>query len=509
MKTRSLFRWLFVAIPLGFPAVLSAQVPALLNCQGRVSIGGTNYDGTGAFQFALVNGTGTATFWSNGASAVSLEVNKGLYSVLLGDTNVADMAALSASVFTNGDVRLRVAFAPQGQTPQRLSPDQRIASVGYAFTAGGLNDGTWDVKTGDVLDGEGQTHSNLLVFSSAGDWRLAFLPSGEIHARGNLSTEGDIYADGALEAAQVDTSGEIAVNGDGQQQIRLASNGTIWARGDIQLGGNANFDGSLDIEDETLLHSNLWVEGQIGVSSNFNADGNVRIGGTLEVENDIMADNVAGISNLAVQTLTVAGKPVPTAEVETRIVFGTVMGGTPRFPAYGFTLQTNAMAGVGTLWWNHGVLQDDRKTIVCADAVDSGVFPVPRYVLYAGKIRWATNCASIGGTTHLTLEQTAFDLAVGTNATMELDPSLANIYRVTFDVPFQDPPTVIVSGEDDNAPDTRRALYSFVKLEGPPANAVSNSSFTVVHGLENSFDNLNEPFYPFSPITWHFIAVGR
>ena len=78
MKTRSLFRWLFVAIPLGFPAVLSAQVPALLNCQGRVSIGGTNYDGTGAFQFALVNGDGSATYWSNGVSAVSLAVNKGL-----------------------------------------------------------------------------------------------------------------------------------------------------------------------------------------------------------------------------------------------------------------------------------------------------------------------------------------------------------------------------------------------------------------------------------------------
>lgn len=498
MKTSLLFRWLLAAIPLGFPAVLSAQVPALLNCQGRVSTGGTNYDGTGAFQFALVNGDGSATFWSNGTAAVSLAVNKGLYSVLLGDINVANMAALSAAVFTNGDVRLRVSFAPQGQTPQRLSPDQRIASVGYAFMAGALNDGTWDVKTGSVIDGEGQTHSNLLVFSSAGDWRLAFLPSGEIHARGNLSTEGDIYADGALEAAQMDSSGEITVNGDGQQQIRLASNGTIWARGDIQLGGNANFDGSLDIEDETLLHSNLWVEGEAHV---------VR---QLEVEGEATFRSNVVVDGLIMGTLQgTDGKPAPTVEEAAHIVYGTVINGTPISSDTGFSIQTNAMAGVGTLWWNHGILQDDRKTIVCADAVDSGVFPVPRYVLYAGKIRWATNCASIGGTTHLTLEQTAFDLAVGTNATMELDPSLANIYRVTFDVPFQDPPTVIVSGEDDNAPDTRRALYSFVKLEGPPANAVSNSSFTVVHGLENSFDNLNEPFYPFSPITWHFIAVGR
>ena len=35
-----------------------AQVPQIINYQGRVVVNGTNYNGTGQFQFALVNGSG-------------------------------------------------------------------------------------------------------------------------------------------------------------------------------------------------------------------------------------------------------------------------------------------------------------------------------------------------------------------------------------------------------------------------------------------------------------------
>ena len=73
----------------------SAQVPGIINYQGRVSVGGTNFDGTGQFKFALVNATGSTTYWSNGGnvhpSPSSLTVTKGLYSVLLGDTTITNM----------------------------------------------------------------------------------------------------------------------------------------------------------------------------------------------------------------------------------------------------------------------------------------------------------------------------------------------------------------------------------------------------------------------------------
>lgn len=134
---------------------LCAQTPPLINYQGRVAVDHVNFDGTGQFKFALVNGTGTAGFWSNtGAfpipseppAAVSLTVTKGLYSVLLGDTSLgATMAAIPASVFSQPDLRLRVWFSDGVNGFQLLTPDQRLAPTAY------LADGT--VGSATLADG--------------------------------------------------------------------------------------------------------------------------------------------------------------------------------------------------------------------------------------------------------------------------------------------------------------------------------------------------------------------
>ena len=39
---------------------LHAQVPQLINYQGRVAVGTVNFDGSGQFKFALMNANGTA-----------------------------------------------------------------------------------------------------------------------------------------------------------------------------------------------------------------------------------------------------------------------------------------------------------------------------------------------------------------------------------------------------------------------------------------------------------------
>ncbi|MGZ4988266.1 MAG: hypothetical protein ACXWBP_09500 [Limisphaerales bacterium] len=125
-------------------APLHAQVPQLLNYQGRVVVGSTNFNGIGQFKFALVNSTGSTTYWSNDGTssggsqptaAVSLNVANGLYSVLLGDTGLTNMTAVPATVFDNSDVRLRVWFNDGTHGSQQLSPDQRIGAVGYAARA--------------------------------------------------------------------------------------------------------------------------------------------------------------------------------------------------------------------------------------------------------------------------------------------------------------------------------------------------------------------------------------
>ncbi|MBP7829307.1 MAG: tail fiber domain-containing protein [Kiritimatiellae bacterium] len=151
MKTRTYI--CMAALLLGAAAPAGAQAPSILNYQGRVAVGGTNYDGSGQFRFALVNGAGTTTYWSNGVNAVTTTVTKGLYSVLLGDTNEANMGAMTAALFTNSDVRLRVWFAPQGSTPQLLSPDQRVAASGYALVAANA-DNARTAGDADELDGQ-------------------------------------------------------------------------------------------------------------------------------------------------------------------------------------------------------------------------------------------------------------------------------------------------------------------------------------------------------------------
>ena len=129
------------AILLCLAPTLPAQVPQLVNYQGRVAVGSANFNGTGQFKFALVNAAGNTTYWSNDGTsvggsqpntAVPLPVSKGLYSVLLGDSSVAGMpTAIPASVWTNPDVRLRVWFNDGANGSQLLTPDQRLAPTGY------------------------------------------------------------------------------------------------------------------------------------------------------------------------------------------------------------------------------------------------------------------------------------------------------------------------------------------------------------------------------------------
>ena len=125
---------------------LRAQVPQLVNYQGRVAVNGVNFDGTGQFKFALVNTNGSVTYWSNNgtsnggsepSAAVPLTVTQGLYSLLLGDTALgANMTTIPSTVFSNPDVRLRVWFNDGVHGSQLLTPDQRLAPATY------LADGT-------------------------------------------------------------------------------------------------------------------------------------------------------------------------------------------------------------------------------------------------------------------------------------------------------------------------------------------------------------------------------
>src|SRR5258708_31719709 len=122
-----------------------AQVPKLISYQGLATANGANFNGAGQFKFALVNSNATVTFWSNDGTsssgsepgtAVSLSVAQGLFTVLLGDATMPNMTVISAAVFTNPEVRLRVWFNDGINGFHWLSPDRRIAAGGHAIVGG-------------------------------------------------------------------------------------------------------------------------------------------------------------------------------------------------------------------------------------------------------------------------------------------------------------------------------------------------------------------------------------
>ena len=142
-KSLSLFLLFF-----GF-ASLAYAAPPILNYSGQVAVDGSPFTGTAYLKFAFVNESGDESYWSHdGTSAngsapdgnVSVSVTGGLYSILIGDTQIAGMGEVDASVFQNhDDVRLRVWLSDGVNGFERITPDRRFASVPYVL---GISDGS-------------------------------------------------------------------------------------------------------------------------------------------------------------------------------------------------------------------------------------------------------------------------------------------------------------------------------------------------------------------------------
>jgi hypothetical protein len=278
-----------------------AQVPQVINYQGRIVVGTTNFNGTGQFKFALVDAAGTTTYWSNDGTssggsqptnAVSLTVTNGLYSVLLGDTTIANMtSAVPGSVFNNSDVRLRVWFNDGTHLSQLLTPDQRIAAVGYAMVAGGVRlPATTSVDNGTItMNGMWFLHAygpnglgDRNTFAGWGAGNL-FLTGGGNTGAGYqaLGENGSGYSNTATGTQALfsnDTGYSNTANGafalnenlDGHDNTAIGANAleSSVGSGNIALGSNAGVNhGSGD--------NNIYI-GNGGVPSESNI---IRIGG--------------------------------------------------------------------------------------------------------------------------------------------------------------------------------------------------------------------------------------
>ena len=258
----------------------SAQVPLWINYQGRIVRGGTNFDGVAQFKFKLLNADGTAAFWSNDGSggaaepslAVPISVNRGLFYARLGDTNLANMTPLSASVFTNADLRLRI-WVDSGSGFELIAPDQPMAAVGYSMMSANISDAVvtpakfssesraffvqsaGGAMTGPLTNafgfyGVGGALSNTMVQAasnglSVGGGQLAVVSNrvgiGTIAPSAVLEVTGG-GADGIV-AFMTDGYAVFGTNVDGASAV-TSGVGNVYIQNSVEVGSNIHFHGS-------------------------------------------------------------------------------------------------------------------------------------------------------------------------------------------------------------------------------------------------------------------------
>lgn len=230
-------------------AFATAQVPNLINYQGRIVVDGVNFSGNGQFKFALVNADGSSTYWSHDASSsagsepsshIVLPVSSGLYAVQLGDTKVkssagSSMQSIEASNLDHSEVYLRIWFKAGTTGFQRLAPDQRIAAVAYAIMAGSVPDGS--ITTAKLAPG-----------SVTAD-KLASSVNGSV-ADGSITTAK--LADGAVTAAKLAVStGDLIPAGSITNSMLAPGSVTVDKLSTSASGGNLL--ASMSENDQDLL----------------------------------------------------------------------------------------------------------------------------------------------------------------------------------------------------------------------------------------------------------------
>lgn len=280
------FRILVASLSLFLPAWLaSAQAPGVISHQGKLTVNGTNFTGTAQFKFALVNGAGDTTFWSdNGSSvggaapadpAISLTVSHGIFSVNLGDPSVPNMtSAIPAGVFTNNGVYLRLWVNDGVDGWQQMAPDRQIDSVGYAMVA---NTVTGTVPAASLPSGV------TVVSTLAQDSNL--LSNGY---RFLMTVAPPPWAAGSTTGAASARSGHSAI-WDGQQL--LIWGGNVGSSSPVYVNSGAMYDpvadqwqtmSPLNAPDARSGHTTVWTGSSMLIWGGVSTNGALGTGGAFE-----------------------------------------------------------------------------------------------------------------------------------------------------------------------------------------------------------------------------------
>jgi len=157
MKTRIFFSGLFLGLVV-LSANLSAQVPQLINYQGKLTKStGAPLDTTIQMVFTIyADSNGISSKWSESQGAVKVE--KGVFNVLLGSVNLIPDTVFDGSIRYLG---VRVGGDPE------IIPRKSMVSVPYAMVSGsggGGSDNEWKFRITDTAD---------TSITTCGNWGIA------------------------------------------------------------------------------------------------------------------------------------------------------------------------------------------------------------------------------------------------------------------------------------------------------------------------------------------------
>jgi formylglycine-generating enzyme required for sulfatase activity len=193
---------------------------------------------------------GTSSAGSEPAAAVSVDVAEGLFTVVMGDTTVANMTNLNASVFMQSNLQLRIWFNDGLSGWAVLSPPQNLTPAPYAAVAEVANGASNLLGTLPAAQLSGAVGNNQLANHSITVTAGAGLSGGGAVALGGSTTlknagvlsvtgNGDITAStagGAVTLGDNATSANTASTLVKRDASGNFSAGSITASGDVTAG---------------------------------------------------------------------------------------------------------------------------------------------------------------------------------------------------------------------------------------------------------------------------------
>ena len=219
-----------------------ASVPEMINYQGVLTDGeGNPLNTTVEMTFAIYDAaSGGTALWSE--THPSVQVNGGLFNVLLGSVN-----PISSDIFDGSDRWLGLAVDDDPE----MVPRQQIASVPYAYLSGDAGDGhSLDAADGDPVDVVYVDEEGNVGFGTTGPEAKLHVSGGPADIARFTTTWGDIAVhgnnpDGALLATGDDaksigmSTGNNYASANGRVSLKLTGGGGVAEAGSFNFLGDS------------------------------------------------------------------------------------------------------------------------------------------------------------------------------------------------------------------------------------------------------------------------------